>query len=262
MRERSAEGRAPRRGRRAKELQSPAGRPVTERWKEQRERLLQAAQRAIHRAGARVSMDEIAAEAGITKPIFYRHFGDRRGLACALRDSTFGLSLADPRSDPADVLTAARQRIALLYPVVSDVDQLRRLIVSWASGFRMFVEMNPNLYRFLLSEGVLDSMWGEQSEPIAETLASSLRAVYADRALDERTALIWAHAVRGMVRETVDWSVGTRGCDRFELESQLELAARALIEGLGRALPRTAGRASTRPARGGRKTTTRRQRRS
>src|SRR5687767_9352093 len=51
-----------------------------------RERLLDAAVRAVRREGPNVSMDEIAAEAGVTKPIVYRAFGDREGLTKALAD--------------------------------------------------------------------------------------------------------------------------------------------------------------------------------
>src|SRR6266508_3048551 len=43
---------------------------------ERREELLDAAERAIRRIGPQASMEELAAEAGITKPILYSHFGD------------------------------------------------------------------------------------------------------------------------------------------------------------------------------------------
>ena len=51
---------------------------------ERRAELLGAAERAIRRIGPHASMDEIAAEAGITKPILYSHFGDKAGLVTAL----------------------------------------------------------------------------------------------------------------------------------------------------------------------------------
>ena len=49
-----------------------------------REELLDVADRVIQRHGTGVSMDEIASEAGITKPVLYRHFGDKDGLYEAL----------------------------------------------------------------------------------------------------------------------------------------------------------------------------------
>ena len=49
-----------------------------------REQLLDAADRAVARSGAATSMAAVAAEAGITKPVLYRHFGDKGGLVAAL----------------------------------------------------------------------------------------------------------------------------------------------------------------------------------
>src|SRR5690348_8052225 len=49
-----------------------------------REELLAGAIKVIRRDGPLASMDAIAAEAGVTKPIVYRHFGDRDGLTQAV----------------------------------------------------------------------------------------------------------------------------------------------------------------------------------
>src|SRR4029450_7094161 len=57
---------------------------------ERRAELLDAAERAIRRIGPRASMDELAAEAGITKPILYSHFGDKAGLVTALAERVAG----------------------------------------------------------------------------------------------------------------------------------------------------------------------------
>src|ERR671930_593638 len=48
--------------------------------------LLEAAFEVIRREGPTASMDEIAAQAGITKPIVYRYFGDRAGLYQAVAE--------------------------------------------------------------------------------------------------------------------------------------------------------------------------------
>ena len=222
------------------------GRDTEQRRSEQRLRLLQAAQRAIHRGGPQISMDDIAAEAGITKPIVYRHFGDRRGLALALRDTAFGAMLATPSGDAGQDLAHARARIASFYPVVSDPEHLRRVLVGWATSFQMFVAMNRNLYRFLRAEGVLDSVFEDRAgaDPLTASLASSLREVF-DRRIDERTATLWAQAARGMLGGLVDWASRRDDVDRFELEAQFEVLARALLDGLGRTLAATDGKPAT-----------------
>src|SRR3954470_5622970 len=53
---------------------------------DRRAQLLEAADRVVRRNGSAASMNVIAAEAGITKPILYRHFGDKGGLYRALAD--------------------------------------------------------------------------------------------------------------------------------------------------------------------------------
>src|SRR4051812_3424859 len=60
---------------------------VTSGRSEQRRRqLLDAAERVVRREGPDASMSAIAREAGVTKPILSRHFGDKDGLYRALAE--------------------------------------------------------------------------------------------------------------------------------------------------------------------------------
>src|SRR3954471_23291167 len=59
--------------------------PIAQR-EARRAELAEAAARAIRRIGPGVSMEEMAREAGITKPILYRHFGDKAGLCQAIAE--------------------------------------------------------------------------------------------------------------------------------------------------------------------------------
>src|SRR4051812_7368246 len=63
-------------------------RPATRSGRSQARRLslLEAADRVVRRSGPEASMAAIAAEAGISKPVVYRHFGDKGGLYRALAD--------------------------------------------------------------------------------------------------------------------------------------------------------------------------------
>jgi len=54
--------------------------------------LLEVADRVVARDGAAVSMDNIAAEAGIAEAMLYRHFGDKAGLYSALAERYIRLS--------------------------------------------------------------------------------------------------------------------------------------------------------------------------
>ncbi|HEY0806144.1 MAG TPA: helix-turn-helix domain-containing protein, partial [Pseudonocardiaceae bacterium] len=59
-----------------------------ERWRAhregRREEFVEATIRAVTRQGPDVGMDEIAAEAGVTKPVLYRHFTDKADLYYAV----------------------------------------------------------------------------------------------------------------------------------------------------------------------------------
>ena len=50
----------------------------------QRTRLLDACIAAIRRVGPDASVDEMAAEAGVCKPVLYAEFGDKYGIADAI----------------------------------------------------------------------------------------------------------------------------------------------------------------------------------
>src|SRR3954469_13134032 len=75
-----------------------------------RRELLEAADRVVLRDGPQASMNAIAAEAGITKPILYRHFGDKGGLYAALAKRHTD-ALLDSLRAALDAPAERRQRV-------------------------------------------------------------------------------------------------------------------------------------------------------
>src|SRR5690606_5605344 len=74
---------------------------------ERREQILAAATRAFARAGfAATSLDDIAAETGVTRVILYRHFESKTDLYRAVLDR-FCAVLADHVREPVGGFTAA-----------------------------------------------------------------------------------------------------------------------------------------------------------
>src|SRR5437763_847242 len=69
-----------------------------ERRDARRAQLLDAAERVVEHRGSDASMAQIAAEAGITKPILYRHFGDKADLYRALAERLTGELLVELRA--------------------------------------------------------------------------------------------------------------------------------------------------------------------
>src|SRR6266516_246323 len=95
---------------------SRAAEPVRRlRRAERREQILDAATRAFARAGfAATSLDDVAAEAGITRVIVYRHFESKAGLyravldrACTRLAQTVGTGDYDHNAIPALLRAAA-----------------------------------------------------------------------------------------------------------------------------------------------------------
>ena len=75
------------------------------RREERRSQLLDAAVDAIREHGAGVTMEQLRA-GGVTKPILYRHFGDRDGLVSSIA-RVFAVRLTE-----SDHLDAGRERAA------------------------------------------------------------------------------------------------------------------------------------------------------
>jgi AcrR family transcriptional regulator len=159
---------------------------------ERREELLAAAVLAIRDHGAEASMTDIAEAAGITKPILYRHFGDRAGLAQALAQrAVVRLSGFLAERLTADLPPRERMREAI-------------------GAFVSFTEEEAALYAFLVrgadgDEGLVEGI----ARQIATVLAAGLRQVGGDSGPAE----LWSHAIIGAVFSGAQWWAG-RGISR------------------------------------------------
>lgn len=170
-----------------------------------REELLDAADRVIRRDGSGVSMDEIAAEAGITKPILYRHFGDKDGLYEALA------------ARYVDELTRA------LRPAVEPTDARARLAAG-IDAYLSYVEREPERYRFLLAAaerprttGLVADFRRRHVAACAGAAGDNLRRAGFDPELGE----LWAHCVSGLVGSAGVWWLEARSLPRDRLVEYL-----------------------------------------
>ncbi|MEU3701595.1 TetR family transcriptional regulator [Streptomyces anulatus] len=181
-----------------------------------RRELLEAADRVVLRDGPQASMNAIAAEAGITKPILYRHFGDKGGLYRAL---------------------AKRHTDALLIALRAALDapvDRRERVESTLDTYLAAIEARPQVYRFLMHPS--DSAdatpspeqgfdVGRHSAPLLRRLGEELGQVIAERVDlgpdSEQMARIWGHGIVGMMHAAGDWWLGDRPCSRERLVSSL-----------------------------------------
>src|SRR4051794_18212260 len=115
-----------------------SGAPVPESRPGKRDVLLDAADRVVQRDGSAASMNVIAAEAGITKPILYRHFGDKGGLYRAL---------ADRHSD---------RLLLRLRTALATRGGLRARTRATVEAYLASVEEQPQVYRFLIERAAVE----------------------------------------------------------------------------------------------------------
>ncbi|WP_446664944.1 TetR/AcrR family transcriptional regulator [Flexivirga sp. B27] len=174
------------------------------RWTEHREQrrreLTDAALRAIRNHGATVGMDEIAAEAGTSKTVIYRHFGDRLGLYLAVCQSVDTNVLGDLQQ----ALSHAGDD-----PGVGLTGDAPAVIEAVIDSYFAQVERDPEVYRFVVRRPTLNV--SPEHDPvigISDTIADVLQPIFED-ALREAgqpitAARIWAHGLIGFVRESAD----------------------------------------------------------
>ncbi|MBX6386948.1 MAG: TetR/AcrR family transcriptional regulator [Microbispora sp.] len=166
---------------------------------ERRRDLLDAADRVIRREGPQASMAAIAAEAGITKPILYRHFGDKSGLYQALAERHARVVVDLLRPEFARAMTDLRVRA-------------RATIEAYLET----ISANPNLYRFLFHRASAeDSRTHSQMAAIVRSVGEELGAVLAEEGVaDPARAQVLGHAFVGMVRAIGDWWLDNPELDR------------------------------------------------
>jgi AcrR family transcriptional regulator len=195
-----------------------------DRWRKhriaRRKEFVEAALRALDTHGPDLGMEDVAAEAGVTKPVLYRHFDDKADLYVALGQR--GTEILFERLIPAinaELAPVPRIRMAL-------------------DAFFTVIEEHPNLYR-LLAHGRPEKPVG--SDVVAEDkelIATALTALLGDYMrmfnMDSGAAEPWAHGIVGMVQNTGEWWLDRRSMGRDAVVEYLTQIIWAAIDGLTR----------------------------
>lgn len=214
---------------------SQARRPDAKR-EARREQLIEAAFASIRRDGPGVSMQAIAAEAGVTKPILYRHFGDRGGLVAEL------------------AARFTKQLMARLRHALSQNTEPRLVLTATMNAYIESIEEDPNVYRFLVHRALGDDQQAGQrlldlmeqiSREVAVVLGEQLRAAGSDSGAAEP----WAFGIVGMVHAAGNWWLTTQTMPRERL---VEYLVRLTWDGIA-----TSGVAAVPPAEDPQRTVTR-----
>jgi AcrR family transcriptional regulator len=164
-----------------------------ERWRAHREtrraEFVEATIRAIGRYGPDVGMDEIAAEAGVTKPVLYRHFTDKADLYLAVGERTTDLLMAD------------------IIPALSDDGPIYERIHSAVGCYVTFVDNYRELYRFLVlrSHPTKQEVVQRDKLKIAEVLSELMAAYLKMFQMDPIIAAPSAYGIVGLVQVAIEW---------------------------------------------------------
>lgn len=184
----------------------PPGRTLRDGVLADRETLLTAAERLIRKEGTGVSLEAIAIEAGVTKPILYRGVGDRQALVFALAER-----LAQRMAGDVERKVAAAS---------STEDALRRLVAGYLDGAR--VERNLYLY---VTAGVTGDGQLEQSlllaDRTAEQFAEGIASFRAAHGADPGVATVWSIGLVGALHYVTLWWLREETADLTVVTEQL-----------------------------------------
>jgi AcrR family transcriptional regulator len=164
------------------------------RWQDhrvqRRTELIEAAVRAVVEFGPDVDMDQVAAVAGVSKPVLYRYFADKAQLWTAVGEQV------------------ARHVVDAVAPAVSKVDAKQELIAATIEAYLSAIEAEPDLYRFVVHQSGAPGM-PHILETAARTIATELARVIGDRlralGIDAGGAQPWAYGIVGLVQSVGDW---------------------------------------------------------
>ena len=162
--------------------------------KERREQLLNIGRRLFAEKGLDgTSIEEIAAQAGVSKPVVYEHFGGKEGLYAVVVDREVGrfLDMATRLLGGED--TMPKFEVAAV--------SLLRYIQDNSDGFRILVrDSNPS------GSGTFASLISDVASQVEYILGDVLR----ERGYDPKLAPMYAQMLVGMVAVTGQWWLDAR----------------------------------------------------
>lgn len=195
------------------------------RWSAHREarrhELVLAAVAAIDEHGPGAGIDEIAAHAGVSKPVLYRYFTDKADLHAAV--GAWGGATVLERILPA---------------LLSDAPVQER-VRQGCADYLAAIEEHPNVFLLLVSRR---SPGGEAaSDPIADgkaEVAAAMARVMGDTlrdlGVDAAGAEPWAHGLVGLGLATGEWWLSRRTMSRAAVTDYLSAFVWSALEGIAR----------------------------
>jgi AcrR family transcriptional regulator len=174
--------------------------------RQRREQLLDVGRTLFAQKGFEAtSIEEIAARAGVSKPVVYEHFGGKEGLYAVVVDREM--------SDLLDRLTRALS-----------ADHPRTLVEQAALALLTYIEEQTDGFRILTRDSPVAGSTGNFSSllnDIASQVEHIMSREFASRGISTKLAPMYAQMLVGMVALTGQWWLEERKPKREDVAAHL-----------------------------------------
>ncbi len=187
--------------------------------KQRREQLLEIGRTLFAERGYDgTSVEEIAAKAGVSKPVVYEHFGGKEGLYAVVVDREMQLLL----DMVTGALTGGHPRVLLEEAAFALLDYIE----TSTDGFRILVRDSP----VAQSTGTFASLISDIATQVEDILGLEFKS----RGFDPKLAPMYSQMLVGMVALTGQWWLEVRKPKKAEVAAHLVNLAWHGLEGMER----------------------------
>ena len=184
-----------------------------------RRQFVDAALRVLDADGPELLVDNVAAEAVVSKPVLYRYFSDKAALVEAL------------------AARGSELLLARLLPAINSNGPMLERISGAVGAYFAVIDEHPNLYWLIARRAFAEPGQGRAAvHPDTESITNALTAVFGDYlrlfGLDSGAAEPWAHGVTGLVQSTGEWWLRRRSMSRDHVVGYVTQLIWAAVTGI------------------------------
>ncbi len=182
---------------------------------ERREQLLNVGRKLFGEKGYEaVTVEEIAAKAGVSKPVVYEHFGGKEGLYAVVVDREMNYLL----TSISDALTAGKQRD-------NDTVSARVLLEQAGLAFFEYIDRYPDGFRILVRDAPVSADSGSSFASVIVDVAAQVEHLLAKEfdahGLNTKVAGMYSQMLVGMTAITGQWWLDVRKPKKEEMVAHL-----------------------------------------
>ncbi len=190
------------------------------RWDSHREsrrtELVVAAVAAIDEHGPTASVAQIAASAGVSKPVLYRYFSDKDDLYRAVGH------------------WGADQVVQAVVPTMASGRPVRERVERACTQYLTLISHHPNVFFLLVDHPNNQDPFADGKEMIAAAFARTLNDGLRELGVDASGAEPWAYGVLGFGLSTGEWWLRRRTMSRAAVSRHLSSFIWNAFEGIAR----------------------------